>query len=380
MEHALLVADRLRSRQAEIEEALLTRLYAIGDPTEAEDPAYLDGFRVAVAAAVDFAVNTLEGSGSHEPAVPSVFRLQARLAARNRVSLDVVLRRYAAGHTILVDFMIDKPEQTATLSSAEMRGPLASLSSAFDRLLQEVGDEYAREAARNSRNARERSKIDRVERLLAGELVPVDHLDYPLDVWHVGLVVEGPDTRSMLRDFARQVDRRLLAVEPSAGTLWAWLGGRAPIDAGELAKRLRRWPLEMKVALGEPGHGVGGWRLSHHQALAVFGYAEGQPVALARYAEKGVLASIRKDQVLVESLRNLYLEPLSDDKEGEDVLTETLRAYFAAECSTSSAASALQVHRQTVTSRLRAVEERLERSISECFLDLNLALTLDQEW
>ncbi len=375
MEQALLVGDRLRTRRTELEQALFARVYAIGDPAETEDPAYLEGFRAAVAAAVDFAVDILDGSAGDEPAIPRVFLLQARLAARNRVRLDVVLRRYAAGHAIFVNFAIGAAEQKPAMSPAELQALLASISCAFDRLLDEVGEEYAREAARSSRGARSRSQVERVRRLLAGELVSADDLDYPLDVWHIGIIIEGSGTRTVLKDLARQLDRRLLAVEPQTGTLWGWLGGRDRLAAGEVAKCISRWPLDVKVAVGEPGYGVGGWRLSHQQAFAVIPFAEGRPVGLARYAEKGALASIQKDHVLVESLQNLFLEPLSDEKDG-DVLTETLRAYFAAACSTSSAASALHVHRQTVTSRLRTVEERLERSISDCFLELNLALAL----
>ena len=352
-------------------------MYGISDPAGIDDPGYLDGFRAAAAAAVDFAIATVSNPAGEEPPIPSILLLQARLAARNRVRLDVVLRRYAAGHAILVDFMIEEAEREPDLSVTTLRALLGTSSSAFDRLLLRVGDEYAQEAERYTRNVRERTHLDRVERLLAGEVVAADPLEYPLDEWHIGLVVEGAEAREALRDLAREVDRRLFAVEPRTGFQWAWLGGRTRIEVEDVARAIRGWSTEMKVALGEPGFGIAGWRLSHQQALGVLSLAEGQPVALARYAEKGVLASIRKDQVLFDSLRKLYLEPLSDDKDGENVLGDTLRAYFAAECSTSSAASALKVHRQTVTSRLRTVEERLGKSISECFLELNLALTLD---
>jgi hypothetical protein len=371
------IAEHLRSRRKEIEQALLARVYGISDPAGIEDAGYLGGFRAAAAAAVDFAIATVTSRPGEEPPIPPILLRQARLAARNKVRLDVVLRRYAAGHAILVDFGIEEAEREPDLSPANLRALLSSSASAFDRLLLCVGDEYAREADRYTRNVQERTHLDRVERLLAGEVVAADPLEYPLDEWHIGLVVEGVEVRNLLRDLARQVDRRLLAVEPRTGIRWAWLGGRTRIEVDDVARAIRSWSTGAKVALGEPGFGVTGWRLSHQQALGVLSLAEGQPVALARYAEMGVLASIRKDRVLFDSLRKLYLEPLSDDKEGENVLEDTLRAYFAAECSISSAASALKVHRQTVTSRLRTVEERLGRPISECSLELNLALTLD---
>jgi PucR C-terminal helix-turn-helix domain/GGDEF-like domain len=370
------IGERLRLGRVELEQALLTRVRGIGNPIETGDLGYLEGSRTAVAAAVDYAIDTLSSAADEELPVPPIFLLQARLAARHEVRLDIVLRRYAAGHAILVGFLIEAADREGSIPPAELKDLLALSSTALDRLLLYIGEEYACEAARHSRNARERSRINRVERLLAGELVTSAHLEYPLNGWHVALVVEGAEALGALRQLARDVDRRLLAVEPRTDILWAWLGGRAPVDIAEAAKQLRLWPLEMKVGLGEPGRGVDGWRLSHRQALAVVPLAEGRPVALARYVEKGVLASIQKDHVLVESLRKLYLEPLSRENDAEGVLRETIGAYLAAECSTSSAASALKVHRQTVTSRLRTVEDRLGRSIAECALELSLARML----
>jgi hypothetical protein len=373
---ARLVADCLRRRRPELEQALITRAYGIGDPAETGDLRYLEGFRTAAAAAVDFAISTLDSTAGEESPVPPIFLLQARLAARHEVRFDVVLRRYAAGHTILVGSLIEDAQRKVAIPPAELRDLLAMSAAAFDRLVLSIGDEYAREADRRSRNLRERTQAERVERLLAGEPVTSDQLDYALAGWHIALVVESAGARKVLRQVAREVDRRLLAVEPRKDTVWAWLGGRAHIASSQVAKRLRSSPLEMKLGLGEPGRGVPGWRFSHRQALAVLPLAEGRPVALARYVEKGVLASIQKDQVLAESLRNLYLEPLSAANDGAEVLRDTVGAYFAAECSTSSAAAALGVHRQTVNSRLRAVEERLGKSISDCALELNLALRL----
>ncbi len=378
MDYARLIGERLRSRSPELEQALLARVLGIGDPSATEDSGYFEGFRTAAAAALDFSVATLNSAAGDEPPIPPIFLLQAKLAARNKVRLDVVLRRYAAGHALIVEFAVEEAGREQTMPASALRALLISSASALDRLLLGIGDEYAHEAARCSRNSPHRSKIDRIERLLGGEAVRTDYLEYPLDGWHLGLVAEGTDADA-LRDLAREVDRRLLAVEPRAEAVWAWLGGRTRLDTAELAKRIRQRRLDMKIALGEPGLGIAGWRLSHRQALAVLPFAEGRPVALARYADKGVLASIQKDQVLSESLRKLYLEPLSGESDREELLGDTLRAYFAAECSTSSAASALKVHRQTVTSRLRAAEEKLGKPLSECALELTLALLIVPE-
>lgn len=377
VEHAVELANRLRVRRAEIEQAVLTRVFGIGDPTETEDSVYVGGFRAAAAAAVDFGLATVE-SPTISPAIPLAFLQQAQLAARNRVRLDTVLRRYSAGHAVLTDFLIEELEQESNMSPAELRELLAASSAAFDRLLHSVGEEYTQELAKGMPQSHERVKIELVERLLAGEHVDTHYLSYPLAVWHIGMVLEGVDPCSRLRELAGDMDRTLLLVEPRAQFFWAWLGGRSRINCAEVMDRVRQWGQHGRVGIGEAAHGAEGWRLSHKQALAVLPLADGGPTAAARYADKGLIATVQKDQVLVESLQKMYLDPLAGGADDGEVFRRTLSAYFAADCNITSAASALKVHRQTVTSRLRVVEERLGESVSDAALELNLALRLSQ--
>jgi DNA-binding PucR family transcriptional regulator len=84
-----------------------------------------------------------------------------------------------------------------------------------------------------------------------------------------------------------------------------------------------------------------------------------------------------QDDLLATSLRQLYLEPLAEERDGGETLRETLRAYFAAERNVSSAAAALSVNRHTVTSRLRTIEKRLGRPLSTCATEIDAALRLE---
>jgi DNA-binding PucR family transcriptional regulator len=70
--------------------------------------------------------------------------------------------------------------------------------------------------------------------------------------------------------------------------------------------------------------------------------------------------------------------PLAEERDGGETLRETLRAYFATGHNASSAAAALGVRRHTVASRLRAIEERLKRTLSSCAAALELALRLEE--
>ena len=82
-----------------------------------------------------------------------------------------------------------------------------------------------------------------------------------------------------------------------------------------------------------------------------------------------------KDDVLRASVQELFLSPLR--KRDRGVLLGTLRAYFAADRNTSSAAAALGVSRQAVAKRLRTIEERLGRPLSDRGLELEAVLRLE---
>ena len=99
--------------------------------------------------------------------------------------------------------------------------------------------------------------------------------------------------------------------------------------------------------------------------------------SLVRYADVALLASILQDDLLAISLRQLYLAPLSEERDGGSALRQTLRAYFAAERNVSSAAGALSVSRQTVVNRLHVIEERFERSLNSCAAEVEAALRLE---
>jgi hypothetical protein len=377
VEHARYqLAARLRSRRREIEQALLARVYGIEDPVGVGDSAYVDGFRAAAAGALDYALAVLEKPLGRQPLVPAILLSQASLAARNGVGLDTVLRRYTAGHSLLVDFLIEEVEIEEVLSPSELRRLLTGSASAFDRLLSAVSDEYGREGNKPVRSSREQANLEQVERILAGEPGDLQRLSYELDGWHVGLVVSGQVEQKRLVELAHVTDRRILAVEPATELTWVWLGGRRETDIAAIITSSRSLLSGATIAVGEPALGLPGWKLTHRQAESVLLAARKSSEGLARFCDQGLLASVCRDQVLIDSLHQLYVEPLAEGRDGGEVLRETLQAYFEAGCNVSSAGAALEVHRQTVTSRLRIVEEKLGRPLADCAVELNLALQL----
>jgi hypothetical protein len=366
---------RLDARREELESAVLTRVNAISDPGEIGDPSYAESLRAAVAIALDYALEAIERGEARAPQPPPMLLAQARLAARVGVGLDTVLRRYFAGYTLLGEFLLEETRAGEGTASAQ---PLRAHAALFDRLIADVSEEYRREASERTRSVESR-RAERVRRLLDGEPLDTAEFDWDLSAFHLGLVAAGPGAAEALAGLAAP-DYRLLLVRPGAGLVWVWLVAHRRLDPGDLALEGLRLPEGVCLAVGEPGEGIDGWRLTHRQAKAALPIARSDPKRLARYADVALLASVRQDDLLATSLRRLYFAPLESERDGGAALLRTLRAYFAAGRNVSSTAAALGVDRKTITARLRNVERRLRKPLTACAVELEVALRLQDLW
>lgn len=370
------LASHLRARCGEIEEAVLNRAHAVSAPSDL-DPIYAEGLRAAVSAAIDYGLAAIELGEERSPAPPLVLLAQARMAARTGVRLDTVLRRYVAGHALLGDFLIEEAEGGRLLHGAELQRLLRAQAALFDRLIAAVSEEYVREA-RVRPDSSERRRSERIERLLAGELVDTSRLDYDFATHHLGAIAKGPGAAEALRDLATAIDRRLLAIRRDDETVWAWLGGRRAVDPEEVERIAHRGRLtHLSLAIGEPALGLPGWRLTHHQARAALPVALRGSQAFVRYADVALLASQLQNDLLATSLRELYLKPLARERDSGRLARETLRAYFAAGRNAASAAAALGISRQAVNSRLQTIEQAIGRPLFACAAELEAALNIE---
>jgi hypothetical protein len=370
------LAARLLERREEIEQAILARAHTISDPGQGGDAEYLAGLRSAVGAAVEYGIAGTTASDPQPPAIPGILADQVRQAARRGILLDTVLRRYFAGYTVLGEFVMQEAAAGRDLRAGEVRHVIRGLAMHFDRLVVEISEQYRREADCLGRSG-ERARVERVKRLLDGELTSTAALRYELDGWHVALIASGPGATEAARRLAAGLDRQLLLVSPGADVAWVWLGGRNRVEIGQGLSDAVAAEGDLALAAGEPAKGLSGWRLTHRQAAAALPVAKREPGALVRYAEVSLLAAVVREDVLCESLHQLYLAPLAELQDGGAVLRETLRAYFAAGRNASSAAASLRVTRKTVASRLRAVEEAIGRPLNVCAAELEVALRFE---
>jgi hypothetical protein len=371
-----LLVERLRARCEEIEQATLTRVFAVSELRESVSPEYAHGLRASVSAALEHGLAALGRGDRTAPAIPTVLLAQARLAARNGIRLDTVLRRYLVGYTLLGDFLLQEVERSQILKGPELQRLFRSQARLFDALLAAISEEYSREeGARLASNDQRRA--DKVRRLLGGELLDSSDLPYDFDAYHLGLIASGAAAEEALRGLAVSFDCRALVVHREEGSAWGWLGARRPLDPGVISERPQ--PADVTIAVGEPAQGIAGWRLTHRQARAALPVALSAPNRHARYSEVALLASMLRDDLLVSSLREIYLAPLDCERDGGETARRTLRAYFAAARNISSAAAALGVSRQAVGRRLRAIEERLGRPLSACAAEIEAALRLEDD-
>jgi hypothetical protein len=368
---------RVERRREELEAAIVTRIRSDGAPTESDDPEYAEGLRGAIPIAVDYCIAAIERPEANPPPIPAALRAQARVAARNEIPLDTVLRRYFAGYTLLGDLLIEELETAGVRRGADLQRLLRLLAASFDRLLAAISEEYREEEHSRSRSSEQR-RAELIQRMLAGEPLNPPGLGYDFGGHHLAVVTKGPGASVALRELAGSLDRRLLLLEREEGMIWAWMGGKRPPDLEALRRLLvTKWPAEARLAIGEPGQGLGGWRLSHQQARAALAVVIRSNENYVRYGDVALLAGVFGDELLATSLREMYLAPLREQRGRGEVLLETLRAYFAADRNVSSAASALGVNRETVRNRLDLIETRLDRTLSSCVAEIETALRLE---
>jgi PucR-like helix-turn-helix protein/diguanylate cyclase with GGDEF domain len=369
------IGARLLDRRQEIIEMALVRVSKISALPEPSDPEYVNGFRAALTAAIDFGLS-LEDVREEEDEIPRAVLSQARLAARKGVRMDAIVRRYMAGYAILAGFLVQEAE-LIRLRGAALQSLLDMQARRFDRLLAGATAEYIR-AQEATHDSNEMRRAAQISRLLDGDRGDAQSLGYAFEGWHLAAVASGPLHHKAFRERASKTKRQPLAVRPAEETLWVWFGGREEFAAEEV-RELTDWQgsATVSLAFGEPGKGLAGWRRSHMQAKATLPIVQRGEKSALRYSEVALIASALQDELLVSSLRTMYLDALAGERDGGRTLRETLEAYFCADRNVSSAAALLGVSRATVTNRLRAIEEATGCSISGAASALELALQIE---
>ena len=140
--------------------------------------------------------------------------------------------------------------------------------------------------------------------------------------------------------------------------------------------RLRRG---VRIAIGEPAHGIGGFRQSHEEAVQARRVAElaARPSGtITRYVRVALPAIATADLDQARTFVQRELGGLVADDDVTARLTATLRTYLDEHSSRSRTAKRLGVHENTVSYRIKQAEEILGRGVDQRTLELRVALAL----
>jgi hypothetical protein len=278
-----------------------------------------------------------------------------------------------------VDFVIQETDDLSALREV-LRHILSTQAGLLEGLIASIVNEYALEHQRIQRSPKHRLAL-RVQRLLVDGPVGSSELGgYKLEAWHLGIIAKGSTADQSIQGLAAKLGCQLLSLPSSGGTTWAWLGSQRRIGIDDIAHLLQHnpnRPTDVSLAIGEPGHGVLGWRMTHRQAQEALSVTFRQPRALTPFIDVALIAPWVQNEAVAHSLVETFLSPLDGRGCSGETLRDTLRAYFKARHNASAAASALGVTPRTMHNRLMMVKEALGSVLDERQPELELALRLD---
>ena len=219
-------------------------------------------------------------------------------------------------------------------------------------------------------------------------------LRYDINRHHVGVSTwmestrDDADAQTTLTEVLAQlrlaVSAQSTLVHPAGSTSVAgWLSRpqsftAADLDEANIRTKIRL-PHGVRVAIGEPGWGIGGFRRTHVEAAHAQRVAsllgDGADVVTC-YLDIAVAALASADGAHAVAFVKRILGPLAANDEATHRVATTLAVYLEENRSPARAAQRLTVHPNTVSYRIHQAEELLGRPIDTNILDLSVALAV----
>lgn len=369
------IAARLRARESDVAEEILCGIPEAFRAPLRRDGEYAAVQRAALVSALDYALRTLEGDPEQSQSVPPAVVEQVRRSARHSVSLDTVLCFYVAGRELLGDIV---SAEAAHCSDEGPRQAQVKLGLLLQQLVPVIASAYQREVERLHRSPQQR-RAACVRRLLNNERVDAAPLGYDFNAWHIAMIVTGGGAKEAISRLEEaSIARQVLAVEQDEETIWCWLGGPRPLAVAEIERFIAAVAIPTaSFAIGEPGFGLEGWRVTHRQAEEARSVAVLAPQAVTTYAAVGVLAPWALDRAHAVSFVRVHLGPLDEMRDGGVGARDALREIFRAGHQITAAASVLNIHRGTLQTLRDRIERRLGFMLATRQAELEVALRLE---
>lgn len=311
----------------------------------------------------------------------------AQACARLGVSAAALLRSYQRGHELAWHWWfarIIEREFDAEVRAAVTARMVELLMAYISSTMALTAEVHAEETAQQTLGAswrRRNTVLEVVEGRARRSVAELSQLlGYDLQRSHLGFVVWGPDQPDDWSGLERAVQTwvtcatgcRALLVSVDGREVWGWVAGATSPTwgAGDSPKR------GLRVAVGQPGRGLDGFRLTHREALLVRVLGNRVPGPVLRHAELATVALLRDDPDLWQRYVSTSLGGLAEPGGRERTLRETVREYLRSGESVRATGQALHLHRNTVQQRLDQAAKMRGRPLGEARLELAVALEI----
>jgi hypothetical protein len=317
----------------------------------------------------------------------------ARAMAARGYSVDVMLRFYRVGHAYFSEQILSGIAEVVpdpALALPVMANLQQYAFGYVDRISSEVAAEYVAELDRMQTRARA-ARTDAVRGLIAGDQIDLGRaeraLSHRLTGWQTAFVCWTDRDDADLARVGAAVGAHFGAPHPllvpdGAQALWGWVStNRAPeVAPAGLAALADQLPAMVRVSIGTPAQGAGGFRDSHAQAQRGRRIIElsGRAAPVTAYAELALVDTMSGDLDLARAFVATELGALAVEGRREDEERRALLAVLDAQGGLAAAAEELGVHRNTVLQRVRRAEERRGSAATERVAELHAALRLVQ--
>ncbi|MEU6189365.1 helix-turn-helix domain-containing protein [Nocardia sp. NPDC047038] len=328
--------------------------------------------------------------------VPPAAAEYARRFAQHGMSLEALLRAYRLGEHMFMQQTIAalrRAETPADLALATTSRVAVLVNSYIDQVIEGVIDIY--ESERRRWDARsDTTRAAQIRAVLDTENLDVasaeEMLSASLRGWHMAAVLWVPEPgaasiellRAGTSMLATATGKHPLTVLVDEQNCWAWISsvGKPSLDADRLERELRRRP-GIRVAIGDPGPGLAGFRQTFRDAQRARGLAlladPGRPLTVH---SRVALASLLIDHLPdTRAWVHRVLGDLMRDDETTARLRETVQTYLEARGSLTDAAARMHVHKNTVHYRIRRAEEVLGHPLTVNRLETEIALMLSEQ-
>lgn len=324
----------------------------------------------------------------------------AREWARAGLPIEALMRAYRIGHAVLSQVWLERLQlakgrretlaEAVTVSSAWMFAYVDAVSAG-------IAESYMTERERWVRSAAA-LRADEVRAIIDGRQVDEarasQRLRYALGRLHVAVIVAGEEaedadtTIGLYERVAHGVERAIgggdaLCVPLGMRTLVTWVSfneGQAPdLSALTPLRAPEAVAAGVRLAIGEPAHGLAGFRRTYEDALLAQRVArlrERRPGSVTRYEDAVLIGLLSQDLEVAKRFVSGELGALIDESDSVRRVTATLKVFLEEGSSNVRAARRLGVHENTIAYRVKRAEALLGRPVDDRRLELRAALLL----